>query len=246
MPVAFKFKSNTKDVNARLSNMVATQMPFAISKALNETAKTLVAKNKQDMRMIFDNTVPFTLNAFFFKFAKKGQTSVTIRRKDKQVGRHYLEVQEDGGTRPKTRLENLVQTNLATSRHIGMVSFTHHIKRTKTGAIGGERNRILSALHLTADKTTHSPIYGRSGKTKRSTGYFVPAPTHPLAQGKRFGVYRRTQAGNAQKVMNISERQPVYKPKLKFASRLDRYGRKIFPKKMQSALKFAMATAKFK
>ena len=80
MPVAFKFKSNTKDVNARLSNMVATQMPFAISKALNETAKTLVAKNKQDMRMIFDNTVPFTLNAFFFKFAKKGQTSVTIRR----------------------------------------------------------------------------------------------------------------------------------------------------------------------
>ena len=246
MAVSFQFRSNTKDVNAKLSNMVARQMPFAVSRALNETAKTLVAKNKQDMRMIFDNAVPFTLNAFFFKYARKGQATVTIRRKSKQVGRHYLEVQEHGGARPMSRLEKLVQFNLATSRHIGMVSFTHHMKRTKTGAIGGERNRILSAMHLSQDKATRSPIYGRSGKTKRSTGYFVPAPSHPLAQGRRFGIYRRTKVGNAQKVMNISERQPTYRPKLKFASRMDRYGKSVFPRKMQSSLKFAMATARLK
>lgn len=246
MSIAFKFKSNAKDVNAKMSNMVAVQMPFAISKALNDTAKTLVAKNKQDMRMIFDNTVPFTLNAFYFKYARKGETSVTIRRKDKQTGRHYLEVQEYGGSRPRTRMENLIQYNLATPRHIGMVSFTHHMGRTKTGAIGGERNRILSALHLSADKSTHSPLYGRSGKTKRSTGYFVPAPTHPLGQGKRFGIYRRTQAGNAQKVVNISERSPRYKPKLKFGSRMNRYGRMVYPRKFQSAMKFALSTARLR
>ena len=198
------------------------------------------------MRMIFDNTVPFTLNAFFFRYVKKGQTSVKIRRKNKQVGRHYLEVQEEGGIRPRTRLETLVDHNLATSRHIGMVSFTHHVGRTKTGAVGGERNRILSALHLTADKSSHSPVYGRSGKTKRSTGYFIPAPTHPLGQGKRFGVYRRTKAGNAQKVMNISERRPKYKPRLKFDQRMNRYGKQVFPRKMQRSLKFALATAKLR
>ena len=246
MPVSFKFNANTKDINRKMSNLVGAQMPFAVSKALNDTGKTLVAKNKQDMRMIFDNTVPYTLNAFFFRFARKGQTSIKIKRKDKQVGRHYLEVQEDGGRRPKTRMENLIKYNLATPRHIGTVTPTHHMKRSKTGSIGGERNRILSALHLTASRDTHSPLYGYSGKTKRSTGYFVPAPTHPLGQGKRFGVYRRTAAGNAQKVLNISEREPMYRPKLRFYSRMNRYGSMMFPKKMQKALRYALSTAKLR
>jgi len=244
--IAFKLMSNSKEVNRKMSNMIGAQMPFALSRALNDTAKTLVAKNKQDMRLIFDNTVPYTLNAFFFKRARKGESSVTVRRKDKQAGRHYLEVQEDGGKRPRTRLETLVTYNLATARHVGSVTPTHHIKRSKTGSIGGERNRILSALHLTADKASHSPRYGYSGKTKRSTGYFVPAPTHPLGKGKRFGVYRRTSVGNAQKVLNISDVQSIYKPKLRFGKRMRRYGSDVMPKKMKKAMKYALSTAKFR
>ena len=255
MPVSFKFESNSKDVNARLSNMVAVQMPFAISKALNDTARTMVKKNRQDMRMIFDNAVPWTLNAFGssrfkngpMKMAKKGDTQIFIRRRDDRAKRHYLDVQEDGGTRERTGLESLVNANLATSRFVGAVTPTKHFKRSKTGAMsGGELNKIMSALHLSRDKSTHSKLKGYTGKTKRSQAYFVPASTHPLAQGKRFGVYKRNAAGNAKKVLNISERRPIYKPKLKFNDRMVRYGKQVFPKKMQKALAYAMRTAKFK
>ena len=89
--------SNAAEINRRLSNMVARQLPYAIAKGLNDTAKTLVAKNKQDMKLAFRNPVPFTLNAYHFKYAKRGETSVTIQRKNMQAGRHYLEVQEAGG-----------------------------------------------------------------------------------------------------------------------------------------------------
>ena len=253
MVVAFKFQSNSKDLNRRMSNMVAAQMPFALSKALNDTARTLVKKNKQDMSMIFDNAVPWTLNAFAastakhgpIRAARKGDTKIYIRRKDDRSRRHYLEVQQDGGVRPRTGLETLIDANLATSRHVGTVSPTRNIKRSKTGAVSrGEVNKLLSALHLQRDKSTNSPIYGYSGKTKRSTGYFVPASTHPLSKGGRFGIYRRTSAGNAQKVLNISERRSNYKPKFRFYERMSAYGSQVFRKKLQRSLAHAIRTAR--
>jgi hypothetical protein len=255
MVMSFKFNSNSKQVNAKLSNMVAVQMPFAVSKALNDTATTLVAKNKQDMRLIFKNTVNYTLNAFGrspFKFGpmkmvRKGQNRVFIRRKDDRAKRHYLEVQQTGGPRPRTGIETKLQYNLPTTRYIGTATPTRRLKRNKSGGISmGEVNKILSALHLQSDKSTNSPKYGQSGKTKRSRQFFVPAPSHPLGQGRRFGIYERTPAGNAKKLINISERAAVYKPKLKFYQRMNRFGNKVYPAKMQKALKFAMRTAKFK
>ena len=255
MAISFKFESNCKDVNARLSNLVATQMPMAISKALNDTARTMIKKNRQDMALTFNNAVPWTLNAFAastmkhgpIRAARKGDTYIYIRRKDDRAKRHYLEVQEDGGVRPRTGLESLIDANLATSRHVGTVTPTRNIKRSKTGAVSrGEVNKLLSALHLQRDKSTNSPIYGYSGKTKRSTGYFVPAPTHPLSKGGRFGIYRRTSAGNAQKMLNISERRPNYKPKFRFADRMSAYGVSVFPKKLQKSLIHALQTARFR
>ena len=90
MPIGFKFNANTKLVNEKMSNMVARQMPYAQQLALNNTAKNLIARNKRDMRKIFDRPVNFTLNAFYFKAARKYENSVTIRRKDMQRGKHYL------------------------------------------------------------------------------------------------------------------------------------------------------------
>lgn len=239
MAIAFKFKSNAKDVNAKMSNMVAVQMPFAISKALNETAKTLVAKNKQDMRMIFDRPVPFTLNAFYFRYAKKGQTSVTIRRKDKQVGRHYLEVQEYGGLRPQTGMEKTFAMNLPYSGILRHITPTKAAPKNKHGNMSpGFRNKMMSAMQVARDPTQRSKTRGKQ--------YFVPSSTHPLGQGKRAGVYMRNSAGNAKKMLNFIDRGIKYKPKLKFGSRMNRYGRMVYPRKFQAAMKLALSTARLR
>ena len=255
MVMQFHFKSNVDGAHQRMSNLVAMQMPFAISKALNDTARTLVKKNRQDMTLIFNRTNTFTKNAFGSSptrhgpmgAVKKGQYSVFIRRKEKQSGRHYLEVQEFGGSRKRTGIERLIQQNLPTQRLVAMVSPTHHFKRKKDGGISmGEVNKMLSALHLQADPLMNSPVRGQTGKTKRSRQFFTPAPSHPLGQGKRFGIYERTPAGNAKKMLNISERTPNYKPKLRFEERMHRYAPKVYRKKLAKAIAFALRTAKIR
>ena len=255
MVMQFHFKSNVDGAHQRMSNLVAMQMPFAISKALNDTARTLVAKNRQDMGLIFNRTNTFTKNAFgssptrhgSMGAVKKGQYSVFIRRKEKQSGRHYLEVQEFGGARPNTGIERIIQQNLPTRRLVAMVSPTPHMKRKKDGGISmGEVNKMLSALHLQRDPSANSPVKGRTGKTKRSRQFFTPAPSHPLGQGKRYGIYERTQAGNARKMLNISERSPMYKPKLRFEQRMHKYAPSVYRKKLAAALSYALRTAKLK
>ena len=243
--MAFRFTSNSKVVNAKMSNMVAVQMPFALSKALNDTAKTLVTKNKQDMEMIFDRPVTFTKNAFFFRRVKKGATSVTIRRKNKQSGRHYLEVQEDGGARPQTAMEKLFKMNLPYGGILRHVTPTRNTPLNQKGNMTpGFRNKVLSALQVTRDRAARSQTFGKPNKGRQT--FFVPAPTHPLGQGRRAGVYQRNTAGNAKKVLNFIDRNITYQPRLRFDDRMDKYGKVIFPKKMRTSLKHAMATARFK
>ena len=242
MVVAFKFKSNVADVNKRMSNMVARQMPFAVSKALNETAKTLVAKNKQDMRLAFDNATPFTLNAFYFRYARKYENSVTIRRKDMQRGRHYLEVQEDGGRRPNTASETNFKMNLAWPGQVNYITPTRATPRLKNGAISrGFMNQVMSQLQVQRDKAANTP-----SSRKSASKYFVPSIDHPLGQGIRAGVYMRTPAGNAKKMLNFTTRTPIYRKKTQFSVKMNAYGRAVYPKKMKAALKFAMATARLR
>ena len=245
MAIAFQFKSNVADVNRRMSNMVARQMPFAISKALNETAKSLVAKNKKDMGRIFDNPVPWTLNAFTYKPAKKYDNTVTIRRKDMQRKRHYLEVQNEGGLRGQTGMEKAFETNLPYAGVLRHVAPTKATPLNKYGNMSpGFRNQIMSAMQVSRDTKMRSPIKGqtKSGKAR----YFVPSNTHPLGQGRRAGVYQRTSAGNAKKVLSFIDRGISYRPKFRFEERMDMYGKNIYKKKLAASLQYAMRTAKLK
>ena len=239
MVMSFKFTSNSKIVNAKMSNMIARQTPFAISRALNESAKTLIKKNKQDMQMIFDRPVAFTLNAFFFRFAKKGQTSVKIRRKDKAVGKHYLEVQEDGGLRPQTGIEKAFAMNLPYSGLLQHLVPTKAAPLNKAGNMSqGFRNKMMSAMQVARDPQMRSRSKGKQ--------FFVPAETHPLGKGRRAGVYMRTSAGNAKKMLNFIPNRISYTPRLKFEQRMNKYASIIYPKKLKAAMRHALATAKLR
>jgi len=245
MAIAFQFKSNVADVNRRMSNMVARQMPFAISKALNDTAKSLVAKNKQDMGRIFDRPVPWTLNAFTYKPARKYENTVTIRRKDMQRKRHYLEVQNEGGLRGQTGMERAFQMNLPYGGILQHVTPTKATRLNKHGNMSpGFRNQMMSAMRVSSDPKMRSPVKGqtRSGGAK----YFVPNIDHPLGQGSKAGVYQRMSKGRLRKVLNFIDRGIAYRPKLRFEERMALYGSNIYKKRLSASLKYAMATAKLR
>ena len=241
MVMSFKFESNSAIVNAKMSNMVAKQTPYAIQLALNNTAKTLVAKNKKDMRRIFNRPVNFTLNAFFFKPAKKFENSVTIRRKDKQSGKHYLEVQEVGGPRPQTGMEKAFETRLAYAGILQHMTPTSNFPRIKSGVISpGERNRIMSAMQVQRDRAANSPVRGKANRSKNI--YFSPNTT-----GTKAGIYlRRPGSKMIKKMFNFIDRRIVYRPRLKFDDRMNLYGRTLYPKRLQEGMRRALRTAKIK
>ena len=239
MPIGFKLSSNTKIVNAKMSNMVASQMPYARQLALNNTAKNLIARNKRDMSRIFDKPVRFTLNAFFFKGAKKYENSVTIRRKDMVVGKHYLEVQEEGGARPQTGFEKALSRNLAYSnilRHATPAA----IRKNKHGNMTpGARMQLLSALQVARDPQQRSKKFGRTNSGRQN--FFVVD-----SADKSAGIYQRYKKGNVKKLVHFHSNAIIYKPKLRFNDRMNMYGKAVFPKKLREAMRRAMATAKLR
>lgn len=241
MVMDFKFKSNASIVNAKMSNMVAKQMPFAISLALNNTAKTMIAKNKQDMNKIFSRPVAFTRNAFFYKPARKGDTSVMLRRKDMQRGKHYLEVQQDGGARPQTGIEKAFQYRLPYAGVFKHMTPTSNFPRIKSGVISpGERNKIMAAMQVQQDPAANSPKRGRPKRGKDV--YFAPK-----SFGRKAGIYKRKEGSRSiQKMFNFIDRNITYRPRLRFDDRMALYGRTIYPKRLQSAMKRALATAKIR
>jgi hypothetical protein len=240
MVVAFKFSSNTKLVNEKMSNMVARQMPYATQLALNNTAKNLVARNKRDMKRIFDRPVNFTLNAFYFKAARKHENTVTIRRKDMQKGKHYLEVQEEGGVRPQTGFEKAFAQNLPYAGILRHITPAQGTRLNKHGNMSpGFRMQMLSAMQVARDPQQRSKKFGRTNKGSKQ--YFIPNTT-----GKKAGVYQRLASGKVKKVLNFHDSSMRYRPKLRFSERMGMYGRSVYPKNLQAGLRRAMATAKLR
>lgn len=243
----FKFNSNSAQVNRRLSNLVGSQMPYAVARALNETAKTLHAKNKQDMRAAFENPTPFTINAYFIKFAKKGEQNVVIRRKDMQRGKHYLEVQDEGGPRPAKAVENNFRTRLAYGGAVNYLTPTRHTPRNKYGNVSpGFMNKVMSQLQVQRDPAMNMNTQRPRSRKSKAKQYFVPSTNHPLGRGIRAGVYERTAAGNAKKVLNFLTFPPTYRARTNFHRNMTSYGQSVFPKKLKMTLRRAMQTARLR
>lgn len=245
--IAFQLRGNTADSNRRMGNLVMRQMPYAVSRALNETAKTLQTKNKQDMRSAFQNPMPFTLNAYFIKYAKKADLRVKIRRKQKQAGRHYLEVQDDGGSRPRKGIENNFRTRLAWPGPVEYLGPTRHTPKNKYGNVSpGFMNKVMSQLQVQRDPAMNINTQRPRTRKSRAKQYFVPSTSHPLGQGRRAGVYERNTVGNAKKVLNFLTASPTYRPRTNFHRNLNRYGKMTYPGKLKKSLAMAMRTARFR
>lgn len=241
-----KLTADTARLNRRLSNMIARQIPFAVSRALNQTAKDLIAANKKDMQMRFDRPTNFTLNAFFFMYAKKGDTSVTIRRKSMQAGKHYLEVQESGGQRKMKGFERNFMYNLAYSGPISYITPTDKTPILSNGNMSmGFLRKVESQLRTASDPAMRMNTQKPRKRKARGKQYFVPDITHPLGQGRSAGVYERTPAGNVKKVLNFVTSTPQYTKRTRFHQNMPRWASKILPGKLRSSLRFAMETARF-
>lgn len=238
MAIAFNFKSNSKQVNARMSNMVGKQMPFATAKSLTLTAKTLVDQNKRDIGTIFDNPVAWTKNAFFFIPAKKNNPRTIIKRKDKGTGtasnvppakQHYLEVQQKGGGRGPKAFEGALR---ARAKGAGKFRYATPTRDTRLNAAGNmTRNQINKILGQVGQK---------GGK------FFIPQSNHPLALKGGDGVFERMAKNKVKKRLHLHNSTPNYSAQFNFYGRMHRYGKLAFPRIFKRELRAALMTSGFR
>lgn len=241
-----RITADTRNLNRKMSNLIGRQLPFAVSRALNQTAKDLIQANKQDMKMRFDRPVSFTLNAYYFMYAKKGDTSVTIQRKSMQAKKHYLEVQEAGGQRSMKGFEKNFMYNLAYSGPISYITPTDKAPKLSNGNMSmGFLRKVEAQLRTASDPAMRANTQKPRSRKARGKQYFVPDITHPLGQGRSAGVYERTPAGNVKKVLNFVTSAPQYTKRTRFHQNMPRWASKILPGKLRSSLRFAMETARF-
>jgi len=242
--ISFQFNSNLASVNAKLAKMAIKQIPFAASKALNQTGKELVAFNKIQMRKRFKDPVRYTMNAFHLKRSKKTNLVAEVRRKDKQAGKHYLDVQAKGGVRPHKAVEKKIDFRLP---YDGIVQAVLPTSRT------ANRGQNISMAWVNKALAGVGQSYGSDTYTKAQTGksvgkyprYFAAEPGS--GKNKTGGIYRQnSKRGKPQKLFHILDYMPSYTKRLPFNDYMMRQAKLSFPKNMRREMRAALRTAKFR
>lgn len=227
-----RIEANTDRMVRKLSNFAHSQVRWATVTTLNEAGKFLLKQNEKHMVRTFAKTNAYTRNAFYLKRANKKTLTASIQRKDKPAGKHYLEVQRDGGPRPRKRLETKMKFNLPYDGIIEAV--------TPTTRGGGKFNNLLTSQ---ANKVLEG-INGKGG-----VRYFVAGP-HSLRKfgggNKTGGVYRVTgKRGKPQKIFHFHDRKMQYKPKFDYFPNMNKNAKQYFRMRFGANLRMAMRTSKF-
>lgn len=95
-------RSDVKKLTKKLKGIQRKQIPFATSRAINQTAEFTAVNLNQETREVFKSPTPFTQRAFTLRRSSKSKLRATVFAKDIQA--QYLGYAVFGGTRqPKGR-----------------------------------------------------------------------------------------------------------------------------------------------
>lgn len=236
------FSENVDEVIAALDDVDRKQVPIALVWALNDMAAEALKGLQADMDQHFDRPTNYTKRAFKVWKANKQTLTAEVGEKPDVTSRHYLKVQERGGERPLTLLEQNLRTRLPFgSQIVGVIP----AEGAQLDAFGNwkssERNRVMSQLKVGRDVGYDSNATEASTKRRirrRGATYFTPR--HGLAPG----VYKRAKKGDTPvRILKFTQKAARYKPRLGFVEGATARVRKDFPAYFARGLARAFATA---
>lgn len=248
---SFEFTSDVAKANKRLANMTMRQIPFAASKALNETASVLLRMNKLQMKKTFKNPVAYTLNAFMIERSSKQRLEAAVRLKDKPGGKHYLPIQVKGGNRPRKAVGTAMAERIAYGGVIHAVTPTTREAGGKNGQsiVMSRVHKAMAGVNASYGNTAYTRNAQRKAESKlalakRPERYFVAEPR----SGKAIsgGLYRVRGKGKPQKLYHFIQGSVNYKKKLPYKDYMTRYAVKYFPSSLNRQMIAAMRSAKLR
>lgn len=230
--ISFNIEADTRSMQRKLNNFAQSQVKWATVLTINETGLFLLNQNKKHMKRTFNKANAYTLNAFYFKRANKQNLMGVLQRKDKQSGKHYLEVQQTGGLRPRKAVESKMEYNLPYSGIIRSVTPT-----SRTGGRSGG-NISMAWVNKVLD-----------GKNKKGSVRYFTAGPHSLTKfgggNKTGGVYRVMGKSNPEKLFHFHDHAMKYRPKFDFYGNVQRNFKAHYRMRFSANLKKAMATSKY-
>lgn len=242
-----------KETISKLDNIAKQQVPFAVSRTINDLLPLIKAAEVAEMTQVFDRPTPYTLNSIYMKSSTKQNLQGEVWLKN--TGGHdtpavkFLGPEVYGGERNTKRFEKAV-------RAVGVLPEGMYIapgEAAKLDAYGNiAASQIIQILSWfkafreagyranMTDKTRTKRMKG----TKKNIGfaYFVGRPG-----GGRLplGIYQRFQFahGSAIKPIMLFVSKPMYRSRFDFFARANKVINNnvaaIFDRRMEEAIRTA-------
>lgn len=252
----FSVKADFKDLIKQIDDVQKRQIPFATSKAINETAKLVKEAQQKEMRDVFDRPTQFTINSLFIKPSTKTTLTAKVGLKDYALkgtaAAKYLEAEISGGERRLKRYEVALRSagvlpegyftvpgdaasmdaygNIARSQIVQIISYFR-------------ANRESGSSSNSTDKTRAK--LAKSTKSRYGISYFVGAPAGgKLPLGIWMKVNTNFGTSNPRPVL-IFVKSTNYEPIYDFEYVADNTVKKYIDEEFSKAMKEAVATAKW-
>jgi len=133
-------KHSIADVRKTLDNIAQKQMPFAIAKALTQTAKAVAGMESKALPGELDKPTPFTMRAFGTMPATKQRLIATVFIKREQW--KYLRYQVEGGERRPAKRAVVIPEGLRVNQYGNMPKGAIRKLLSKPGVFSGKVNGV--------------------------------------------------------------------------------------------------------
>ncbi|MGA0617565.1 hypothetical protein [Paracoccus sp. KR1-242] len=235
----FTLALDDRDLQDSLSQLSAQKVKWAAKDALDLTAADVLAHIRGRVDTVFDRPTSFTRNAFGMRKAHTERLEASVFEMPRQARRDYLKVQESGGLRPRTGLEQLLDARLA---YDGIIAGVAPAPFAKLDAYGnwarGERTQALSAVQAQRDSTANTTKASRKRNRKRA-GFFVPSRDSRLPAG----IWKRDPDGIIYQVLRFTRTAPHYEQRLGFYDGADEVFRLRLPDHLRRQIEARAARA---
>lgn len=220
--------TNADVLGRKLSDVVARQVPFALSNALTSEAKLIREAEVTEMRRAFDRPTPYTLNAFKVIPSRKETLVAEVQHKDT---RSYLPVEARGGVRPAVGFESALRA--ASPAPFAAAIPARAASRDAYGNwSASERSRVLTALQAQGPLRST----GMMGSSRRTEFYFGQ-------RGNVFGVWRR-QGDDDDLILLLTQNAADYQLRFDFHGVARRTFAATFDAEFGRAMEKALSTAR--
>lgn len=219
----------------RFREIETRHLPDVTRWAMNDMAFKVHRENKQLIDRVFDRPTRFTRNAFWVRKATRSSLVAVVERKDHLAGKHYLEVQQEGGRRGDTGLERRFYWGLAYEGLIQSVLPASIRKNAYGNMAPGAVQRMLSGVKAQRDRYQNTTEASRKRNPRRAR-FFVPDADSHLSPG----VYA-VRAGNLTKMVHFSERAPTYAKRFPMEEHAEKVAARAAPEAVERALRRSLS-----